>query len=136
MGQGNKRTVKQRSTKALNQDCSTIARARSGCLIVIAPLSMTGFDVAALLFRRQEATRNAKSRANAHPSCRSRILVIGLRPDLDNFILKLFDLELSCARILVAKFLAQKVTFEPCAHQYSRGLVSGRNLGGSPVSNL
>src|SRR6266566_2096872 len=86
-----------------------------------------GFDVAAVIFRRQEATRNSKSRVNAHPSRRSRILVIGFARNLDNVINQSFALELPCARMLVAKFLRpNNSTFGPSPADGPDGGTSAR----------
>jgi hypothetical protein len=57
--------------------------------------------------------------------------------DLDNFTRKSFDLELSCARIRVAKFLPTKSPrFESFAPSLQSGSVSERNLFGFAVSNF
>jgi len=86
-----------------------------------------GFDVAAVIFRRQQATRNSKSRVNAHASRRSRILVIGFARNLDNVINQSFALELSCARMLVAKFLRpNNSTFGPSPADGADGGTSAR----------
>ena len=114
--------------EALNYYCKDYSSRRSGCPNRHRPaINCLGFDVAAVIFRRQEATRNFKSRVNAHASRRSRILVIGFARNLDNVINQSFALELSCARMLVAKFLRpNNSTFGPSPADGADGGTSAR----------